>query len=116
MAEPSRGMGRGLAAILSPSTTSGGAGDRELRELPVDLIAPNPRQPRKAFDEEALQALADSLGERGVLQPVLVRPRGRHLRAHRRRAALARGPARRARHASPRSCARTTTPSRSSSR
>jgi ParB/RepB/Spo0J family partition protein len=47
----------------------------ELRELPVELIAPNPNQPRRRFDEDGLQALAVSLGERGVLQPVLVRPR-----------------------------------------
>ena len=74
MAEPSRGMGRGLAALLTPSTTTGGAGDRDLRQLPVELITPNPRQPRRDFDEEALLALAGSLGDRGVLQPVLVRP------------------------------------------
>jgi ParB family transcriptional regulator, chromosome partitioning protein len=74
VAEPSRGMGRGLAALLTPSTTSGGAGDRDLRQLPVQLIGPNPRQPRKEFDEESLLALAGSLGDRGVLQPVLVRP------------------------------------------
>jgi ParB family chromosome partitioning protein len=74
VAEPSRGMGRGLAALLTPSTTSGGAGDRDLRQLPVDLIGPNPRQPRKEFDEASLVALAGSLGDRGVLQPVLVRP------------------------------------------
>ena len=74
MAEPSRGMGRGLAALLTPSTTQGGAGDRDLRQLPVELISPNPRQPRRDFDEEALLALAGSLGDRGVLQPVLVRP------------------------------------------
>ena len=74
MAEPSRGMGRGLAALLTPSTTVGGAGDRDLRQLPVELITPNPRQPRRAFDEEALIQLAGSLGDRGVLQPVLVRP------------------------------------------
>ncbi|HEX6744975.1 MAG TPA: ParB/RepB/Spo0J family partition protein, partial [Solirubrobacteraceae bacterium] len=43
--------------------------------LHVDLVAPNPDQPRKRFDEEALQALADSVKERGVVQPVLVRPR-----------------------------------------
>jgi ParB family chromosome partitioning protein len=49
--------------------------DDELRELPLELIAPNPRQPRRRLDEESLQALAGSLGERGVLQPVLVRPR-----------------------------------------
>jgi ParB family transcriptional regulator, chromosome partitioning protein len=66
-------MGRGLAAILSVSEGEDGAA--ELRELHVDLVAPNPDQPRKRFDEEALQALADSVKERGVLQPVLVRPR-----------------------------------------
>ena len=74
MAEPSRGMGRGLAALLTPSTTAGGPGDRDLRQLPVELITPNPRQPRRSFDEEALIQLAGSLGDRGVLQPVLVRP------------------------------------------
>ncbi len=74
MAEPSRGMGRGLAALLTPSTTAGGPGDRDLRQLPVELITPNPRQPRRAFDEESLIQLAGSLGDRGVLQPVLVRP------------------------------------------
>jgi ParB family transcriptional regulator, chromosome partitioning protein len=74
VAEPSRGMGRGLAALLTPSTTSGGAGDRDLRQLPVDLIRPNPRQPRREFDEAALLALASSLEDRGLLQPVLVRP------------------------------------------
>jgi ParB family transcriptional regulator, chromosome partitioning protein len=68
-----RGMGRGLAAILSVS--EGEDGGAELRELHVDLVAPNPEQPRKRFDDEALQALADSVKERGVLQPVLVRPR-----------------------------------------
>jgi ParB family transcriptional regulator, chromosome partitioning protein len=74
VAEPTRGMGRGLAALLTPSTTMGGPGDRDLRQLPVELITPNPRQPRRAFDEEGLLALAGSLGDRGLLQPVLVRP------------------------------------------
>jgi ParB family transcriptional regulator, chromosome partitioning protein len=69
-----RGMGRGLAAILSVSEAGEHDGP-ELRELHVDLVAPNPDQPRKRFDDEALQALADSVKERGVLQPVLVRPR-----------------------------------------
>jgi ParB family chromosome partitioning protein len=73
MSAPQRGMGRGLAAILSVS--EGEDGGAELRELHVDLVAPNPGQPRKRFDDEALQALADSVKERGVLQPVLVRPR-----------------------------------------
>jgi ParB family transcriptional regulator, chromosome partitioning protein len=70
-----RGMGRGLAAILSSTQpVNGEVPHPELRRLPVDLIRPNPRQPRHRFDEDGLVALADSLRERGVLQPVLVRP------------------------------------------
>lgn len=69
---PRRGMGRGLEAILSVSEAPGV--EEELRELPVELIVPNPNQPRRRFDEDALSALAGSLAERGVLQPVLVRP------------------------------------------
>jgi ParB family transcriptional regulator, chromosome partitioning protein len=65
-----RGMGRGLAALLTPANGD----ESELRHLPLELIEPNPRQPRGDFDEAALAALADSLRERGVLQPVLVRP------------------------------------------
>ena len=72
MAERTRGMGRGLAAILS--TPSQSEPEAELRELQVDLIIANPDQPRRVFDEQSLVALADSLKERGVLQPVLVRP------------------------------------------
>jgi ParB family chromosome partitioning protein len=66
-------MGRGLAAILSVSQLDEHDG-AELRDLAVELLAPNPKQPRKRFDHTALQALADSVSERGVLQPVLVRP------------------------------------------
>jgi ParB family transcriptional regulator, chromosome partitioning protein len=69
------GMGRGLQAILSSSAALREAPEHELRELPVDLIAPNPNQPRRHFDEETLQGLATSVQERGVLQPVLVRRR-----------------------------------------
>ncbi len=47
---------------------------QELRELPLEMIEPNLSQPRRYFDEETLDALASSLRERGVLQPVLVRP------------------------------------------
>jgi ParB family chromosome partitioning protein len=64
-------MGRGLAAILSAAPRDE---SEELRELPVELISPNPHQPRQAFDEQALLALAESVKARGVLQPVLVRP------------------------------------------
>jgi ParB family chromosome partitioning protein len=67
-----RGMGRGLAAILSS-----GAREEEppgLREVPTDLVAPNPNQPRREFDEEALVALSESIKARGILQPLVVRP------------------------------------------
>ncbi len=65
-----RGMGRGLAAILPRSRTDGSG----LREIPLDLVRPNPRQPRRDFDEDALLALAESIRSRGILQPVVVRP------------------------------------------
>ncbi|WP_349239740.1 ParB/RepB/Spo0J family partition protein [Patulibacter sp. SYSU D01012] len=76
MAKPKqRGMGRGLASILAaeeqPEDAVKGV---ELRTLPVELVHPNPKQPRRTFDEDALRALADSIADRGVLQPVLVRP------------------------------------------
>jgi ParB family chromosome partitioning protein len=64
-------MGRGLSAILSAAPKDEA---QELRTVPIELIAPNPQQPRSHFDEQALVALADSLKARGVLQPVLVRP------------------------------------------
>ena len=73
MARPT-GMGRGLGAILAVSAPTEGAERDDLRELPVELISPNPDQPRKRFEPGALEALADSLGARGMLQPVLVRP------------------------------------------
>lgn len=72
MAEKSKGMGRGLAAILSVAPRDD---TEELRHVPLELIDPNPRQPRRGFDEDALLALADSIRARGVVQPVLVRPR-----------------------------------------
>jgi ParB family chromosome partitioning protein len=64
-------MGRGLAAILSVAPRDE---SEELREIPVELVAPNPNQPRRSFGEESLLALAESIRSRGVLQPVLVRP------------------------------------------
>jgi ParB family transcriptional regulator, chromosome partitioning protein len=65
-----RGMGRGLAAILPRSDTV----DDGLREIPLDLIQPNARQPRRTFDQARLAELAESIRTRGVLQPVVVRP------------------------------------------
>jgi ParB family transcriptional regulator, chromosome partitioning protein len=63
----------------APSTSDHATQDtqstaQELRELPIGAVLPNPAQPRRHFDEEALQGLAGSIGECGVLQPVLVRP------------------------------------------
>jgi ParB family chromosome partitioning protein len=68
-----RGMGRGLDALFRNPATEGAPAD-DLRRLPVELISPNPKQPRRRFDDESLTALAASLEDRGVLQPVLVRP------------------------------------------
>jgi ParB family chromosome partitioning protein len=65
-----RGMGRGLAAILPES----GPGEPSYREVPVALIRPNPEQPRRAFDPETISALAESISEAGVIQPLIVRP------------------------------------------
>ena len=67
---PSRGMGRGLAAILSTSARD----ETGLRDIPTEMIRPNPSQPRREFDDEALLALAESVKARGILQPVVVRP------------------------------------------
>ena len=67
MARP--GMGRGLAAILPEA-----AAEPELRELPVESIRRNPQQPRTQFGPDSLKALAASLVEAGVVQPLIVRP------------------------------------------
>ena len=71
MTESQKGMGRGLAAILTMAPRDV---PEELRQVPLDLIDPNPDQPRRTFDDESLLALADSIRARGVLQPLLARP------------------------------------------
>ncbi len=63
------GLGRGLSSLIP------GAEDRGLLEVPVSAILPNKRQPRRDFPEETLAALARSIREVGVLQPVVVRRR-----------------------------------------
>jgi ParB family chromosome partitioning protein len=71
------GLGRGLGALIPPEATgAGGGGASALRDVPVTAIRPNPNQPRNHFDEESLSALAASVRELGVLQPVLVREVG----------------------------------------
>ena len=71
MSTAKRGMGRGLAAILPQP---GELGEPLLRHVPVKLIVPNPDQPRRRFDPAAISALAASLREAGVIQPLIVRP------------------------------------------
>ena len=79
---PAKGLGMGLQALLGeaarPLPASGEAGLARggVREIEVARIRPNPEQPRVQFDEEALDELADSIRERGVLQPILLRPSG----------------------------------------
>ena len=69
MAHGERGLGRGLGALIPTSGRVAGG----YREIAVSSIVPNTHQPRANFDEEPLDALADSIGRVGVLQPVLVR-------------------------------------------
>jgi ParB family transcriptional regulator, chromosome partitioning protein len=69
----SRGMGRGLAAILPGGTRAESEAGPALRQIPVELIRPNPDQPRKEFNGESLLALAESIEAKGVLQPLVVR-------------------------------------------
>lgn len=73
-----RGLGRGLDALLSSvaHVAPGAEGGEELRELPLDRLAPGKHQPRRQFDEDALTALADSIRAQGVVQPIVVRPAG----------------------------------------
>jgi ParB family transcriptional regulator, chromosome partitioning protein len=63
-----RGLGRGLSALIPGAAEEGG-----LIEVPVAAVSPNPRQPRERFEDEGIQALARSIQEVGVLQPVVVR-------------------------------------------
>jgi ParB family chromosome partitioning protein len=65
------GLGRGLSALI-PGAVEEGAGTG-LLEVPVNAVAPNPRQPRTTFADESLDALALSIQEVGVLQPIVVR-------------------------------------------
>jgi ParB family transcriptional regulator, chromosome partitioning protein len=66
-------LGRGLAALFG-ETEGGNAGSAPQRRVPVELIRPGAYQPRRRFAETELEALAQSIREKGVLQPLLVRP------------------------------------------
>src|SRR5690554_5775846 len=67
------GLGKGLGALL-PEAAQEEPENAVLREVPIEQIQANRYQPRTRFDEEALESLAASIAELGVLQPILVRP------------------------------------------
>lgn len=74
----SKGLGRGLDALFqgnqTPAPTESGASESQFQLVPIDSLSPNPRQPRENFSEETLKELSDSIREKGILQPLLVRP------------------------------------------
>jgi len=80
--KPRPGLGRGLNALLGdiapePVPTSGSEVPAGIRMMPVGALTPHPGQPRRLFDDAALDELAQSIATRGVLQPIVVRPHGR---------------------------------------
>ncbi|MFP5433029.1 MAG: ParB N-terminal domain-containing protein, partial [Alphaproteobacteria bacterium] len=76
------GLGRGLSALLGdvareePVAPVASPSSKAVQNIEVSLIQPHPEQPRRHFDEGALQELADSIAKRGVIQPIIVRPHG----------------------------------------
>ena len=77
---PGKGLGMGLSALLGDSVRSQGDASADnrggVREIEIARIRPNPNQPRVHFREETIEELAESIRERGVLQPILLRPAG----------------------------------------
>ena len=71
--QPKR-LGRGLAALMGDSAVPQTTAAPGVQQLPIDVLVPSPYQPRQEMDEDALQELADSIAQRGILQPLLVRP------------------------------------------
>ncbi len=71
-----RGLGKGLAALLGETMEQGGPGAREgaLLSIPIEHLAPHPNQPRQRFDEAEIESLAASIREKGIVQPLVVRP------------------------------------------
>ena len=88
--KPTKGLGRGLssllgdaapalaqdaaAAVAPQAANNAGARPTEIRLVPVEWINPGPWQPRRIFDKSALEELAQSMAENGIVQPILVRP------------------------------------------
>jgi ParB family chromosome partitioning protein len=78
--DPNKGkLSRGLGALMSKidKVTSGQKGDVE-QEIDINLLAPNPYQPRKVFKEEEIESLANSIKENGLMSPVIVRKADDH--------------------------------------
>jgi ParB family chromosome partitioning protein len=77
---PVKGLGMGLQALLGEAARPAGEAPAQsrggVREVEIARIRPNPNQPRQHFTEESLAELADSIAQRGVLQPILLRPDG----------------------------------------
>ena len=69
-------LGRGLEALIPTKPEPTVATGRQVIDLPLDRIVPNPNQPRQQFDDLKLQELAASIREKGILQPILVKPTG----------------------------------------
>ena len=71
-----RGLGKGLAALLGESVEQAGSEAREgaLLSVPIEHLAPHPNQPRQRFDEAEIESLAASIREKGIVQPLVVRP------------------------------------------
>ena len=73
MAKPKGGLGRGLDSLFQDSTPMSGEQSGEITTLPLREIEPDPDQPRKNFEAEPLNELAESIAENGLLQPIAVR-------------------------------------------
>lgn len=76
MAVKKRGLGRGLDALLSSGAELQAQPGEELRDIPLDALEAGRHQPRRHFDEDALEALAASIKAQGVVQPIVVRALG----------------------------------------
>lgn len=79
MSKPAPRLGKGLAALVrerAPAHPAGAAEKHGIADVPVERIAPNPRQPRTVFDDAPLEELAESIRTHGLLQPIVVRALG----------------------------------------
>jgi ParB family chromosome partitioning protein len=76
MSGSTRRLGRGIEALLGPTSVEEAQREGSLREIEVAAIRPNPYQPRRAFDAAALQELKESIAKSGLIQPVVVRTAG----------------------------------------